>query len=168
MARRLLAWAGIILAVVAADQFTKWLAVDLLAGRPVNLIPGFADLVLVYNKGAAFSLLSDHAHGRWILVGLNCAALAVAGWLVARGSSGRRRGMRLCISLISGGAVGNLIDRLRLGQVVDFVYLHVGDYYWPAFNLADAAISLGGVVLAVLLWRQADSGPAKSGAKPAR
>lgn len=162
MAGRLLAWAAVILAVVAADQFTKWLAVGLLAGRPLTLIPGFADLVLVYNKGAAFSLLADHDHGRWILVGLNCAALGVAGWLVARGGSGRRRGMRLCISLISGGAVGNLIDRVRLGQVVDFVYLHLGDYYWPAFNLADAAISVGGVALAVLLWRQ----PGQARAKP--
>ena len=157
MARRLLIWAAIALVVVALDQLTKWLAVDHLAGRPVTVIPGLADLVLVYNKGAAFSLLSDHAHGRWILVGLNCLALGVAGWLVARGGSGRRRGMLLCISLISGGAVGNLIDRVRLGEVVDFVYLHAGQYYWPAFNLADAAISVGGVALAVLLWRQGDA-----------
>lgn len=162
MVRRLLVWVAVILAVVAADQLTKWLAVDLLAGRPVTLVPGFADLVLVYNKGAAFSLLADHDHGRWILVGLNCAALVLAGWLVARGGSGRRRGMRFCISLISGGAVGNLIDRMRLGQVVDFVSLHAGDYYWPAFNLADAAISVGGVVLAVLLWRQPDQGPSQA------
>ena len=160
MARRLAIWGAIILVVVALDQWTKWLAVDFLAGRPVAFIPGLVDLVLVYNKGAAFSLLSDHAHGRWILVGLTSAALAVAGWLVARGSSGRRRHMLWCISLISGGAVGNLIDRVRLGQVVDFVYLHLGQYYWPAFNLADAAISLGGVALAVLLWRQSDPGPA--------
>ncbi len=163
MARRLTTWAAIVLALVALDQWTKWLAVDLLAGRPVTLIPGLADLVLVYNKGAAFSLLSDHAHGRWILVGLTCAALALAGWLVARGGSGRRRGMLWCISLISGGAVGNLIDRVRLGQVVDFVYLHAGDYYWPAFNLADSAITVGGVALAFLLWRQDDDkAPAKA------
>ncbi|MFH1057896.1 MAG: signal peptidase II [Pseudomonadota bacterium] len=151
--QRLTLWALIALAVVVLDQACKWLAVAALADGGIVLVPGLADLVLVYNKGAAFGILSDTAYGRWLLVGLTVVALAVAAWLAVGGKSGGRPGMLVCISLISGGAVGNLIDRVRLGQVIDFLYLHAGQYYWPAFNLADAAITCGGVALAWQLFR---------------
>ncbi|MFZ5585967.1 MAG: signal peptidase II [Thermodesulfobacteriota bacterium] len=157
--RRLTLWTLIALAVVVLDQASKWLAVAALADGGMVLIPGLADLVLVYNKGAAFGILADSPHGRWLLVGLTVVALALAAWLAVGGRSGGRPGMLTCISLISGGAVGNLIDRVRIGQVIDFLYLHAGQYYWPAFNLADAAITCGGAGLAWLLWRGERPGP---------
>ena len=153
MARHpLVATTAVAAGLVAADQVTKALAVSLLPGRGVTLVPGLFDLTLVYNRGAAFGLLSGLAGGNWLLVGVAVVAVGAALWLLA-GPGGRRTGVRLALGLVIGGALGNLIDRLRLGMVVDFIDWHLGPYHWPAFNLADAGISVGCLYLALLLVR---------------
>ncbi len=135
--------------VVAADQLSKRLAEAFLEhGRPVELLSWF-NLTLAYNRGAAFSFLSD-ASGwqRWFFVGVGLVAVVVIGvWLRRLGPQERLTAAGL--SLVLGGAVGNLIDRLWLGHVVDFIDWHYGGWHWPAFNLADSAITVGVALLLI-------------------
>jgi signal peptidase II len=139
-------WFVLAAAVVVADQATK--AMVLARFRPgegLVVTPNF-NLVLVYNKGAAFSFLSD-APG-WqtpLLVGFAVVAITVVAYLLWR--SPQRRVLSAGLALILGGALGNVIDRLRFGQVVDFLDLHAGGWHWPAFNVADSAITVGAVLL---------------------
>ncbi len=129
-------------AVAAADQATKAWALDLLffPPRAIEVAP-FLNLVAVWNRGVSFGLLaSGSAAAPYLLAGFSaavCAGLAV--WL----SRTRRRAAVLALGLVIGGAAGNIVDRLRFGAVADFVDLHAGGYHWPAFNLADACITLG-------------------------
>ncbi len=150
--RRLLqlALGGLVLA--GLDQLGKLWALAGLAAGPVTVIPGFFELILVHNQGASFGAFAQFAHARLLLVAATLVALGVVAWL-AVGDSGRDPWARLCLGLVTGGALGNLVDRLRLGTVVDFLVFHLGAYTWPAFNLADCAITVGGLGLAYLLWR---------------
>ncbi|KIX12699.1 signal peptidase II [Dethiosulfatarculus sandiegensis] len=151
--KRLQKMAVIAFMVVGLDQLTKALAVHYLGGQGgVPIIPGFAELVLVYNRGAAFGIFSDFVHAKWLLAVLTLVALFVAGW-VALGKSGNHPQVQLSLGLIAGGALGNLVDRLRLGQVIDFIHLYAGNWHFPAFNLADVAINAGGFLIAWLLLR---------------
>lgn len=135
------------LAILVGDQVTKWLVVEALADGPNVEVTSFFNLVLVGNRGISFGVLnSGAAHNRWLLSGL--AILIGAGllvWLVRE----RRALPRLAIFAVLGGALGNLIDRLRLGYVVDFLDFHVGTYHWPAFNVADSAIVVGAILLLI-------------------
>lgn len=143
--RALAASVAILLAVAAADQFTKaWVsrAFGLYEIRPV--IDGFFNLTYITNTGAAFGLFA-RAGGRARAVGLSLVAVAA---LAGLGFAWARLWMRqrlypVAIGMIAGGAVGNLIDRVRFGAVVDFLDFYVGRYHWPAFNLADSAITVG-------------------------
>lgn len=133
-------------AVVLVDQLCKWWIVHRAMDPPRAIeVTGFFNLVLTYNRGVSFGLLdSDAALGPWLLSGL--AVVIVVGllfWL--RGMRGRWPAV--AVGLIVGGALGNVIDRLRLGAVIDFLDLHWADLHWPAFNLADGAITLGVAVL---------------------
>jgi len=140
-------WFALSAAIVVADQVAKWVVLGYFAGRePREAVTGFFNLVLVCNKGAAFSFLAD-APG-WqtpLLVAFALAAAAIVSVLIVRNPA---RGL-LCLglALILGGAVGNLIDRLRFGHVVDFLDFHALGWHWPAFNVADSAISVGAVLL---------------------
>jgi len=140
-------WLWLSALVVVLDQATKWLAVAmLLPYRPVPLVSHLS-FTLMYNQGAAFSFLSS-AGGwqRWLLTGFALLVSSVLViWLLRLGTGERITAVAL--SLVIGGAVGNLIDRLYLGQVVDFVDFFVGSWHWPAFNLADSAIFVGVVLL---------------------
>ena len=142
------AWSWFVLAaaVVLADQVTKAMVLSRFRpGEGVVVTPYF-NLVLVYNKGAAFSFLSD-APG-WqtpLLVGFAVVAIAVVAYLLWR--SPDRRVLSAGLALILGGALGNVIDRVRFGQVVDFLDFHAGSWHWPAFNVADSAITVGAVLL---------------------
>jgi len=141
-------WFTLAAAVVAADQVSKAMVLGRFALGERREVNGFFNMVLVYNKGAAFSFLSD-APG-WqtpLLIAFALVAIAIVGTLLVR-SPGRRL---LCtgFALILGGALGNLIDRLRYGQVVDFLDFHAAGWHWPAFNVADSAITLGAVLLVV-------------------
>jgi len=139
-----LLWLSVV--VVALDQASKWLALSRLElHQPVALLPGL-NLTLMYNTGAAFSLLDD-AGGwqRWFFVALAGAASAVIVVWLHRLRGGQPL-LALALALILGGAVGNLIDRLVLGYVVDFIDVYWRGYHWPAFNLADSAITVGAVL----------------------
>jgi signal peptidase II len=144
-----LRWLWLSALIVAADQTSKWLAVQHLAPhQPLPAVPGF-NLTLVYNTGAAFSFLSD-ASGwqRWFFALL--AALVstfIVFWLSRLPRAQRWLGCAL--ALILGGALGNLWDRLALGHVIDFIDLYYRDWHWPAFNVADSAISVGAVMLLI-------------------
>ena len=139
-------WFLLAAAVVAVDQATKAMVLARFhVGEGVVVTPYF-NLVLVYNKGAAFSFLSD-APG-WqtpLLVGFAVIAIAIVAHLLWR--SPHRRVLSAGLALILGGALGNVIDRLRFGQVVDSLDFHAGAWHWPAFNVADSAITVGAVLL---------------------
>jgi signal peptidase II len=135
-------------AIVVVDQATKWLVDGALPlGRSVVVTP-FFDLVNVRNPGAAFSFLAG-ASGwqRGFFIGIALVASVWIVWMLAR--SLQQRLFALALTLILGGAVGNLIDRVRLGEVIDFLHFHWAGNYFPAFNVADSAITCG-AVLAVL------------------
>jgi signal peptidase II len=153
-------WLLLALLLVLADQWTKGLAVaGLVEGRPQVLLP-VLNLSLHYNSGAAFSFLEDA--GGWQRWAFSAVALGISVVLCVWLSRLRREEWLLACSLsfILGGAVGNLWDRVRLGQVVDFISVHYGGWYFPTFNLADSAISVGAGLMildAFLQWRREES-----------
>lgn len=139
-------WLLISAAVLLLDQLSKgWVQAVLVPGEQRSLT-GFFDLVLFFNAGAAFSFLADA--GGWQRIFFSVFAL-VASVIIVRllHQHGDRRLFCLALSLVLGGALGNLWDRVLLGHVVDFLYFHYHAYYWPAFNIADTAISIGVVLL---------------------
>lgn len=148
--RRYVAWLSLSLLVIMLDQASKWVMLQTLALGEVIPVTGFFKLVRVFNPGAAFSFLADHSGWqRWFFIGL---AVVVCGWLLAMlREHVHERLMPIALTMIVGGAVGNVIDRLVHGAVVDFLYFHYEQYGWPAFNLADSAISLG---VALMLFAQ--------------
>lgn len=136
-------WLWISIVIVCLDQWTKWLIVSQFELYEVRPITDWFNLVLVHNKGAAFSFLSS-AGGwqRWFFIVLTLAvAVGLLIWLFRLSANLRR----LCIgiTLILGGAIANLIDRVRFGYVIDFLDVYVKGWHWPAFNVADAAICCG-------------------------
>jgi signal peptidase II len=158
---------GLALVIVLADQVTKWLVLATLEPfETVALLPN-VNLTLLFNEGAAFSFLSD-AGGwqRWLFAALALAvSIVLTVWLLRlpRGE----RWLALGLALLLGGAVGNLIDRVLLGHVVDFIQVYVPIIPlalfnpWPAFNIADSAIT-GGVILLLLVTALADSNPPRA------
>lgn len=133
------------LLVVVLDQWTKWL-VELHLPHSVSqpVIDGFLNLTHVQNTGVAFGLFAQHGAdgGAWLLIALGVLAL-VAVMVYFRFAPPSARLLLSSLALIVGGAVGNLIDRLASGAVTDFVDVYVGTYHWPAFNVADSAITIG-------------------------
>jgi signal peptidase II len=144
-----LRWYACALVIAVADHYTKGLAsTGLVYGRPMELLPWF-NLTLQHNTGAAFSLLNDA--GGWQRYFFSVVAIGISAFLTVWLYRMQRGHLLLAISigLILGGALGNLWDRMVLGYVVDFISVHYKGYYFPAFNLADAAISVGAVGM---LW----------------
>jgi signal peptidase II len=139
--------------VVVLDQLTKAVVLTHLApGTHVDVVEGLVTLTLVMNPGLAFGLLGGVPAGwRWVVAVLSVAALIVLARVALRVLPNGSRLDHAAIGLIFGGAIGNLLDRVRFGAVVDFVDLHARGYHWPAFNLADSAISIGVVLLAARL-----------------
>jgi signal peptidase II len=139
-------WFALAAAVVAADQLSKWVVLAHFAYGERLRVTGFFNLVLAYNKGAAFSMLADAAGWQTpLLVAFALAASAIVGYLIVRNAANRL--FCLGLALILGGAVGNLIDRLRFGYVVDFLDFHAMGWHWPAFNVADSGITVGAAIL---------------------
>ena len=139
-------WFALAAAVVAADQAAKWAVLGHFAYGERREITAFFNLVLVYNKGAAFSMFAD-APG-WqtpLLAAFAVAAAAIVSFLIVRNPA--KRLLCLGLALILGGALGNLVDRLRFGHVVDFLDFHAAGWHWPAFNVADTAITVGAALL---------------------
>ncbi len=152
-AERRLFW-GTAAAIVVSDVITKLLAETLLARRlPLSVIGEWVQLRLVYNQGAAFGL-DVGENSRWVFFGLAVIALIVLGSMVRSTRPGDRFRL-LALALVCGGAAGNLIDRIRSAQgVVDFVDIGVGGWRWPTFNVADSAITVGAIALALSLWQE--------------
>ncbi len=131
--------------VILFDQITKlWVLQAFAPGEALPVTP-FFNLVLVFNPGAAFSFLADHAGWqRWFFAVI---ALSISGWIFWQLKTLRPKSLfSIGLALIMGGALGNLIDRLWLGMVVDFIDLHVAGWHWPAFNVADSAVCIGAVL----------------------
>jgi signal peptidase II len=147
-------WLWLSALVVALDQGTKWMAEAALDPYlPVPLVPSL-NLTLMYNEGAAFSFLAG-AGGwqRWFFAGLaTLVTIALGVWLHRLKATERMSAIG--IALVMGGAVGNLIDRILTGRVVDFIDVYYADWHWPAFNLADSAITLGVALLLVATLRE--------------
>jgi signal peptidase II len=147
----------IALGIVVLDQVTKVVVLERLApGERVDVVDGLVALTLVMNPGLAFGLLANlPAAWRWIVVALSVVALIVLARVAVRVLPGGGWVDIAAIAMIFGGAVGNLIDRARFGAVVDFIDVYYGTWHWPAFNVADSAITIGVLFLALrLLGRQ--------------
>lgn len=141
--------ACIFFCILILDQATKYVALYYLNDDiPRSVIPGFFDLVLVFNKGAAFGMFSDWPDAlRWTALGVvSVVALIVVFRLLLWETKGDRVS-QAALSAVLAGACGNVIDRARFDAVVDFLDFYYGTYHWPAFNIADSAISVGVAVL---------------------
>jgi len=140
-----LKWLLLAAAVIAADRLTKALVVASFARGEELPVTGFMSLVLAYNPGVAFSFLAGAPDWtRWLLAAIAVVASVFLIWMLKRGGS-----RMLCagLALILGGALGNLWDRIVIGKVVDFLLFHYGAWSWPAFNVADSAITIGAGLL---------------------
>jgi signal peptidase II len=159
--RRALGWFGLSLLILILDVVSKMLVLGRFAHGERLEVTGFFNLVLVFNKGAAFSFLAG-APG-WqtpLFAGFAVVASLVISYLLLKNASKKM----FCsgLALILGGAIGNLIDRLRYGHVVDFLDLHAFGWHWPAFNVADSAITVGAAILILegFLHREKPAAPA--------
>ncbi|MEK0266596.1 signal peptidase II [Stenotrophomonas rhizophila] len=145
-----LIWLLLSAVIIIADQWSKaWVLSSLPEYEPVVVIEGFWNWFRTYNTGAAFSFLSDA--GGWQLWFFTALAVGISG-LMAYWMWGTARGAwrsAVPYALVIGGAIGNVIDRLMHGHVVDFIQWHIGDHYWPSFNIADSAIVVGAVGIAL-------------------
>lgn len=156
MKRREIGWRaaylGAAFAVFLLDQTTKAWAVRRLRFGDKTIIGGLLDLVYAENTGVAFGRLQDGgSFGRWMLVGLASAATIAVVVYFFRTPRTDDRILGACALLLA-GILGNLTDRLRLGHVIDFILLHAGDYHWPVFNVADASICTGALLLALEIF----------------
>ena len=139
-------WLGLALVLLIADQFTKVLVLGSFQLGDSRVVTSFFNLVRVHNAGAAFSFLAD-ASGwqRWFFTGLGVAAAVLIVWMLKNHAGQRLFGFAL--ACILGGAIGNVIDRVLYGYVVDFLDFHWAGMHFPAFNVADSAISIGAACL---------------------
>jgi signal peptidase II len=142
-----LKWLWLSTLVIVLDQLTKQLAERLLVLHdPVAILPGF-NLTLMYNTGAAFSFLAG-AGGwqRWFFIGLAVIVSAIIlGWLWRLPKD--QKWVAAGLALVLGGAIGNVVDRMLFGHVIDFIQVYYREWYWPAFNIADSAITVGVIAL---------------------
>jgi len=156
-----LSWLVLSAVVIALDQWTKaWVLSSLPEYTPVPVIDGFWNWYRTYNTGAAFSFLSDAGGWQtWLFAALAVGISGLLAFWLSRTARGDWR-TALPFALVVGGAVGNVIDRIVHGHVVDFIQWYWRDHYWPAFNIADSAIVAGAVGIALfgLFQRKADAG----------
>jgi signal peptidase II len=141
----LLPWLGISAIVIMLDQLAKITISKLFHEGESSRVTSFFDLTFVYNKGAAFSFLaSESGWQRYVLTGLGLAAALAIVYLLKRNAG--KRLFCWALALILGGALGNVIDRVMYGKVIDFLSFHLGSWSFPAFNVADSAITLGAIL----------------------
>ena len=142
-------WLAIALGLVLLDQITKQaVLLSFKTAERLPVIEGFFDLTLLFNRGSAFSLLAD-AGGwqRWFFIGIGVVATLFIGWMLWR--HGSQRLFSFALTLILGGAIGNVIDRVLRGEVVDFLLFYWRGWHFPAFNVADSAITIGAALLII-------------------
>jgi signal peptidase II len=149
----LMLWLGIALVVVLLDQVTKIAMSERLLYGQSEPVTTYFNLVMVYNKGAAFSFLSDQpGWQRYFFTGVSVIASVFILWMLKRNPD--QRLFCWALALILGGAIGNLIDRVVYGHVIDFLDFHVHGWHWPAFNVADSAITVGAILFVLDEFRR--------------
>jgi signal peptidase II len=137
--------------VLAFDQFTKyWVSVKLREGDEIDIIKGFFKLSYTENPGIAFGMLNN-GNLKWLLVSVSVAAIVIVVYYMIRTSASNTL-LLWSLSLLAAGICGNLIDRFRLGRVIDFILVYYKDYQWPVFNIADTAITIGAALMAIELF----------------
>ena len=137
--------------VLIADQLTKyWVATSLQSRGDITVIKGLLTFSYTENRGIAFGMFNNE-NMQWFLVSISVAAIGVVVFYLLR-SSASNRTLLVSLSLLAGGIGGNLIDRIRLGRVIDFIEVSYHSHYWPVFNMADTAISIGAILLALDLF----------------
>jgi signal peptidase II len=147
-APKLALWLGLALVVILLDQFTKTLILGYFQLGDTRYVTSFFNVVRVHNSGAAFSFLAGAAGWqRWFFVALGIGAAGFIVWMLRTHPA--QKLFCFAVSMIMGGALGNVVDRLLHGHVVDFIQLHWRGWYFPSFNLADSAITLGAILLIV-------------------
>ena len=148
-------WVALIaVTIVGLDQFSKWLVVRSIRPEETHVvISGFFSLVNWRNTGAAWGIFRDY---NLVLTAISLSTV-LALYLFRHSFQLSRPGPRLALGLIAGGIIGNLIDRIRVGSVIDFLSFYVGEYHWPAFNVADSAICVGVGLYILLSWRNTGS-----------
>lgn len=161
---RILGLAAVVALVL--DQVSKWIVMQYIPEhRPITVIEGLFDLVNIRNRGAAFGFLnrSDIEWQFWLFL----VATIVAVWaiIVLVRSSDEDPLLFTALGLVMGGALGNLVDRVRFRAVVDFLDFYWGDWHWPAFNVADSAIFVGAVLACLILWRKPPATASDKGGK---
>ena len=144
--KELLRWLSLAGLIIVLDQITKlWISSHFIYGESLRVIPSF-NLVLAHNTGAAFSFLNDA--GGWQRWMFSVIAIVAAVWILRLlQQHAQQKLFCLALTLVLGGALGNLIDRVAYGYVVDFLDFYYGNYHFPAFNVADSAISVGAALL---------------------
>ena len=143
---------GLVVLIVILDQMTKsWAAQMLDYAVPIQILP-ILDFTRLHNDGMAFSLLAGLGWQRWLLVAVSCGAVVVFSYLLLFSCHSFSTWQRMALVLILGGALGNLVDRITLGYVIDFIAFHYRQYYFPTFNIADASISSGAILWLLGLW----------------
>jgi len=151
--KRHASYLALIAGLVLADQITKAIVVKSIpVFGSVSIIPGFFAISRVHNKGAIFGMFNGSGH-KLVTIALGAAMLIALGFVIATflKTPASQKGMRFALALIMAGALGNFVDRLFRGYVVDFLEIHVKKFYWPTFNIADSCISIGAVLLIFIL-----------------
>lgn len=152
--RKAALYAGLVGGVIVLDQVTKWVVErSMRLYDPIPVMGDFFRLTFIYNRGAAFGIHAGE-WSRWIFSALAAVAVVVL-FMMYRGTAWKDKLRLVAIAAVTGGAIGNLIDRVRSSRgVVDFLDFGMGDVRWPVFNIADIAVTLGALALAVSLWRE--------------
>jgi signal peptidase II len=151
---RYLAFTAIVLVL---DQITKyWVAAALQGDGEIVLVRGLVNLSYTENPGIAFGMLNS-GNMKWLLIAISLAAIIVVIFYLSRTSPGNRI-LLVALALLAGGISGNLVDRIRMGRVIDFIEVFYRSYHWPVFNVADAAISIGAALLAIDLFLAPSAG----------
>jgi signal peptidase II len=157
--RRYYSLSTICLIILISDQATKlYVDTNFRLHETVPVIRGFFHLTYVRNKGAAFGILADNAVRIPFLISVSIIAMLGILWYIKRIRADQKLAL-FSLSLIFSGAFGNLIDRIRLGEVIDFLDLFWQRHHWPAFNLADSAITIGVALLFIEMWREDRNNP---------
>lgn len=141
----------IVVLVLALDQLSKyWASRVLNEAEDLHIVRGFLKLSYTENPGIAFGMLSN-GNFQWILVAISVAAILVVAYYLLRTSASNRL-LLWALSLLAAGISGNLVDRIRMGRVIDFIELYFRDFHWPVFNVADSAITIGAALMAIELF----------------
>jgi signal peptidase II len=137
--------------VLALDQLTKlWVARELYPDGEINIIDGFLKISYTENPGIAFGMLSD-GNVKWLLVAVSAAAITIVIFYLLRTPASNSL-LLWSLALLAAGISGNLVDRVRMGRVIDFIEVYYRDFHWPVFNVADTAISIGAALMAIELF----------------